>query len=478
MATVISVRFKGAGKAYYFDPVDFETCKGGYVIVETSRGVEIGEVTMDRTDIPEAEIVQPLKKILRVATDEDIEHARLNREKEKEALSVCTQKIEQHKLDMKLIDVEYTFDNNKILFYFTSDGRVDFRELVKDLASVFKTRIELRQIGVRDEAKILGGIGICGRCLCCKSFLGDFHPVSIKMAKEQGLSLNPTKISGSCGRLMCCLKYEQDAYEYLLSKTPSVGAIVDTERGRGVVMSVSLLKGLLKVKLDDGNEADLADFTVEEVRLIKNPSKRGRDKAEAAPEQQRPAKGTGGGASGGGAAGGGKNKKAGTVETAETAEAAGVVGVAETVGAEGDSDVAVIIDAAGDADIAEIAEIEDAEVAEIAEIEDAEVAEIVEIVDAEVAEIVDAVEDADIAEIVDAVEDADIAEIVEIAEIADMEGAADVADIAEIVDVVGVVDITETVGIVGSTGSAKIEKIADVTDGGSHIEVSEIVDVP
>jgi len=280
MAVVIGVRFKSAGKSYYFDPLDFEIKKGENVIVETTRGVEIGEVTMERTDVRESEIVSPLKKVLRIATPEDREHAAQNKEKEKEALAICQRKIEQHSLDMKLIDVEYTFDNNKILFYFTSEGRVDFRELVKDLAAVFKTRIELRQIGVRDEAKILGGIGICGRCLCCKSFLGDFHPVSIKMAKEQGIPLNPTKISGSCGRLMCCLKYEQEAYEYLLSKTPGVGAIVETDRGRGVVMSVSLLKGLLRVKLDVGNEADLADFYVGDVRLIKNPSKRGRDKTD------------------------------------------------------------------------------------------------------------------------------------------------------------------------------------------------------
>ena len=280
MTVVIAVRFKTSGKAYYFDPLDFDIDKGGNVIVETTRGVEIGEVTMGRTEVEDSEIVQPLKKVLRVATEEDKEHARENREKEKWALGVCEEKIIQHKLDMKLIDVEYTFDNNKILFYFTSDGRVDFRELVKDLAAVFKTRIELRQIGVRDEAKILGGIGVCGRCLCCKSFLGDFHPVSIKMAKEQGLPLNPSKISGSCGRLMCCLKYEQDAYEYLLSKTPATGAIVDTDQGRGVVTNVSLLKGLLKVKLDDGNESELVDFSVEDVRLIKNPSKRGREKTE------------------------------------------------------------------------------------------------------------------------------------------------------------------------------------------------------
>ena len=281
MTVVIAVRFKNGGKSYYFDPLDFEIEKGGSVIVETTRGVEIGEVTMGRTEVGESEIVQPLKKVLRVATEEDREHARENRSKEAWALGVCEEKIKHHQLDMKLIDVEYTFDNNKILFYFTSDGRVDFRELVKDLASVFKTRIELRQIGVRDEAKILGGIGVCGRCLCCKSFLGEFHPVSIKMAKEQGLPLNPTKISGSCGRLMCCLKYEQDAYEYLLSKTPAIGAIVDSERGRGVVTNVSLLKGLIKVRMDDGNESDLIDFSVDEVRIIKSPSKRGRDKSDA-----------------------------------------------------------------------------------------------------------------------------------------------------------------------------------------------------
>ena len=280
MAVVIAVRFKSNSKSYYFDPVDFEIEKGGHVIVETTRGVEIGEVTMARTEVDESDIVAPLKKVLRIATEEDLAHAKENREKEKSALAICQEKIAQHKLEMKLIDVEYTFDNNKLLFYFTSEGRVDFRELVKDLASVFKTRIELRQIGVRDEAKILGGIGVCGRCLCCKAFLGDFHPVSIKMAKEQGLSLNPTKISGSCGRLMCCLKYEQDAYEYLLAKIPSPGAVVDTNRGRGIVMSVSLLKEMLKVKLDDGNEADLAEFHVDDVKLIKNPSKRSREKPE------------------------------------------------------------------------------------------------------------------------------------------------------------------------------------------------------
>lgn len=281
MSFVVGVRFKSGGKSYYFDPLDFEIEKGGSVIVETSRGVEIGEVAMEKTDVPDSDIVQPLKKVLRVATDDDIERARENREKEKWAISVCQEKIVQHSLDMKLIDVECTFDNNKILFYFTSDGRVDFRDLVKDLAAIFKTRIELRQIGVRDEAKILGGIGQCGRCLCCKSFLGDFHPVSIKMAKEQGLALNPTKISGSCGRLMCCLKYEQDAYEYLLSKTPPVGAIVETGKGKGTVVNVSLLKGLLKVRLENGDESNQIECAVDEVKMIKGPSKRYRDKQES-----------------------------------------------------------------------------------------------------------------------------------------------------------------------------------------------------
>jgi cell fate regulator YaaT (PSP1 superfamily) len=276
MTQVVGVRFKTSGKVYYFDPAGFEIKRGERVIVETVRGVELGEVTMGLTELPEAEITTSLKKVLRIASEEDRERAAQNRAKEKEAFSICVKKIEQHKLDMKLIDVEYTFDNNKILFYFTSDGRVDFRELVKDLASVFKTRIELRQIGVRDEAKMLGGLGICGRCLCCKAFLGDFHPVSIKMAKEQGLSLNPTKISGTCGRLMCCLKYEQDAYEYLLSKTPNPGAIVETEEGRGVVVSVSLLKGRLKIKLDDGNDTDLVEYGVDDVHVIKNPSRRER----------------------------------------------------------------------------------------------------------------------------------------------------------------------------------------------------------
>ena len=274
MPNVVGVRFKSVGKIYYFDPTGFDIKAGDNVIVETARGVEFGDVAMGIKDVADSEVVQPLKKVLRFATDEDRAHAADNCRKEKEAFVICSEKIAQHNLDMKLINVEYTFDNNKILFYFTSDGRVDFRELVKDLAAVFKTRIDLRQIGVRDEAKMMGGLGVCGRCLCCKSFLGDFQPVSIRMAKEQGLSLNPTKISGNCGRLMCCLKYEQEAYEHLLSKTPNVGAVVNTSMGQGIIVDVSLLKGLVKVKLDDGNEAGLETFKVDEVKVIKNPSKR------------------------------------------------------------------------------------------------------------------------------------------------------------------------------------------------------------
>lgn len=269
MVKVVGVRFKKAGKIYYFDPGDFEIETNSNVIVETARGVEFGQVVVSNRDVPEDEIVAPLKKVLRKATEEDLKHAEDNSKKEKEAMDICLKKIADHKLEMKLIDVEYTFDNNKVLFYFTADGRVDFRELVKDLAAVFKTRIELRQIGVRDEAKMLGGIGICGRALCCKSFLGEFQPVSIKMAKEQGLSLNPTKISGTCGRLMCCLKYEQEAYEELLDRVPKVGAIVDTPEGQGVVMEISLIREIIKVKMDNGNETDLKIYNASEVRVIK-----------------------------------------------------------------------------------------------------------------------------------------------------------------------------------------------------------------
>jgi len=272
MVKVVGVRFKNAGKIYYFDPGEFLIDLNQNVIVETARGIEFGLVVVPNRDVDEDEIVAPLKKVIRIASEEDAVHAADNDKKEKEAYNICMQKINDHKLDMKLIDVEYTFDNNKVLFYFTADGRVDFRELVKDLAAVFKTRIELRQIGVRDESKMMGGIGICGRVLCCNSFLGEFQPVSIKMAKEQSLSLNPTKISGTCGRLMCCLKYEQEAYEDLLARVPKVGAIVDTPEGQGTVVGVNLLKEILKIKLDIGNDADLRVYNYKEgeVKIIKN----------------------------------------------------------------------------------------------------------------------------------------------------------------------------------------------------------------
>lgn len=272
MVKVVGVRFKTAGKIYYFDPGELEIDLNQNVIVETARGIEFGLVVVPNREVDESEIVAPLKKVIRIASEEDVAHAEENDRKEKEAFNICMQKINTHKLDMKLIDVEYTFDNNKVLFYFTADGRVDFRELVKDLAAVFKTRIELRQIGVRDESKMMGGIGICGRVLCCNSFLGEFQPVSIKMAKEQSLSLNPTKISGTCGRLMCCLKYEQEAYEDLLARVPKVGAIVETPEGQGTVVEVNLLKEILKIKLDAGNDSDLRvyNFKEGEVKVIKD----------------------------------------------------------------------------------------------------------------------------------------------------------------------------------------------------------------
>jgi cell fate regulator YaaT (PSP1 superfamily) len=270
MVKVVGVRFKKAGKIYYFDPGDLEIALNSYAIVETARGIEYGLVVVPNREVPDEEIVAPLKKVIRIATEEDKQHAAENDKKEKDAFNVCLQKIRDHSLDMKLIDVEYTFDNNKVLFYFTADGRVDFRELVKDLAAIFKTRIELRQIGVRDESKMMGGIGVCGRVLCCNSFLGEFQPVSIKMAKEQGLSLNPTKISGTCGRLMCCLKYEQDAYEDAIIRVPKVGAIVETPEGQGTVMYVSLLKETVKVKMDKGNETDLKLYKADEVKIIKD----------------------------------------------------------------------------------------------------------------------------------------------------------------------------------------------------------------
>lgn len=270
MAEVVGVRFKEVGKVYYFDPDGYSLKKGDRVIVETARGVECGEIAMDNREVDDSEIVKPLKKLLRIATEDDLKKVEENKEKEKKAFEICEKKIIKHNIDMKLVDVEYTFDNSKILFYFTADGRVDFRELVKDLASVFHTRIELRQIGVRDESKMLGGIGVCGRPFCCGSFLGDFQPVTVKMAKEQGLSLNPTKISGVCGRLMCCLKYEQDAYEHLLRITPKVGAIVETPEGRGRVVDVNLLRGNLKVQLDKRADAAPACFNKKDVKIIKD----------------------------------------------------------------------------------------------------------------------------------------------------------------------------------------------------------------
>lgn len=269
MVEIIGVRFKQVGKIYYFSPKGIKFDAGDHAIVETVRGVECGEVVIANRNVDESEIVPPLKEIIRKSTAEDMKIVEKNHVKEKEAFDICLEKIAYRQLNMHLIDVECTFDNNKILFYFTAENRVDFRELVKDLAAVFRTRIELRQIGVRDEAKILGGLGICGREFCCKRHLGEFQPVSIKMAKEQGLSLNPTKISGACGRLMCCLKYEQDTYEELLKVTPKQGAIVKTPEGTGSVEYVSLLKGLVKVKLDDENEKTLKEFNVADVKVLK-----------------------------------------------------------------------------------------------------------------------------------------------------------------------------------------------------------------
>ena len=270
MAAVIGVRFKNVGKVYYFAPGEHTLKIGDKVIVETARGIECGEVAMCNKEVAEEEIPQPLKSVIRVATQEDLAHVAENAAREKSAFAICNKKIEAHKLEMKLVDVEYTFDNSKILFYFTADGRVDFRELVKDLASVFRTRIELRQIGVRDEAKMLGGLGVCGRPLCCSTFLGGFQPVSIKMAKEQGLSLNPVKISGTCGRLMCCLKYEQEAYQDLLRSTPTVNSLVMTPDGRGVVTDVNLLTGILHIRLESEQDAVVRSYPVKQVKVLRS----------------------------------------------------------------------------------------------------------------------------------------------------------------------------------------------------------------
>ena len=289
MPEIIGVRFKNAGKVYYFDPGDMSFAKGTQVIVETSRGVECGETVIANRLVGDDECTQPLKKVLRAATDEDLRRIAQNQEKEAHALKVCAEKVRKHNLDMKLISAEYTFDNNKILFYFTSDGRVDFRELVKDLASVLRARIELRQIGVRDEAKMLGGLGICGRPFCCATFLGDFQPVSIKMAKEQGLSLNPTKISGTCGRLMCCLKYEQNAYEDLLRTTPRQGAQVVTPDGNGVVTEVSLLTGMLKVSVMTDSGPVVSSIHKNEVKLLRDTRGRVVPGRKDAAEQDAPA---------------------------------------------------------------------------------------------------------------------------------------------------------------------------------------------
>ena len=269
MIRVIGVRFRQAGKIYYFDPVDFDIEVGQHVIVETARGIEYGLVLTGPREVEDDKVIQPLKPVIRVATPEDDEIEMKNKEKEKSAFNICLEKIAEHKLEMKLIDAEYTFDNNKVLFYFTADGRIDFRELVKDLASVFKTRIELRQIGVRDETKILGGIGICGRTLCCHSHLSEFAPVSIKMAKEQNLSLNPTKISGVCGRLMCCLKNEEETYEYLNSKLPMIGDRVTTLDGfRGEVSGVNVLRQLVKIVVTlDNDEKEIKEYPVSQLKF-------------------------------------------------------------------------------------------------------------------------------------------------------------------------------------------------------------------
>ena len=274
MTRVIGVRFRTAGKIYYFDPGKLDIKKNDHVIVETARGIEYGTVVGDPKEEEDDKVVQPLKAVLRVATPKDDEQEAANKQREKEAFKICLEKIRKHDLQMKLIDAEYTFDNNKVLFYFTADGRIDFRELVKDLASVFKTRIELRQIGVRDETKILGGIGICGRPLCCHTHLSEFAPVSIKMAKEQNLSLNPTKISGVCGRLMCCLKNEEETYEELNRRLPNVGDFVTTEDGlKGEVHSVNVLRQLVKVVVDVDDEKEIQEYKVEQLRFKRKHNK-------------------------------------------------------------------------------------------------------------------------------------------------------------------------------------------------------------
>ncbi len=281
MKKIIGVRFRKPGKIYFFDADNIEVQKQDKVIVETTMGQEIGEVVISKREIDEENLVAPLKKIIRIATPKDIKHDEENRQKEKEAFKICEEKIAKYKLDMNLTEVEYKFDNSKILFYFTADGRIDFRELVKELAAIFKTRIELRQIGVRDEVKRIGGNGVCGRELCCCSFLGNFETVSIKMAKEQNVSLNPSKISGNCGRLMCCLKYEQDVYEDKLKRLPKIGAIVETEDGEGVVDSIETLKEIIRVKFKDGEESFFKKYPAKAVKIIKDV-----DREEINPEER------------------------------------------------------------------------------------------------------------------------------------------------------------------------------------------------
>lgn len=271
MKNIVGVRFKKPGKIYFFDPGDLQINNRDFVIVETSQGQEFGEVAITNRMVEDEGVLKPLKKVIRIATQKDKKHNEENKKKEKEAFDICNKKIKEHKLDMTLTDVEFKFDNSKVLFYFTADGRIDFRELVKDLATIFKTRIELRQIGVRDEVKRIGGNGICGRELCCCSFLGNFETVSIKMAKEQNMSLNPSKISGNCGRLMCCLKYEQEVYEEKINRLPKIGAIVKTEDGEGTVEGVETLKEKLRVKLkDDNGENYFKKYDAKDVKIIKN----------------------------------------------------------------------------------------------------------------------------------------------------------------------------------------------------------------
>ena len=274
LTEVVSVKFKNKGKVYFFSPNSLNVCKGDHVVVETAKGLEYAECVGGNHLVEDSAVRPPLRPVVRLSTEEDNQRDRENRDKEAEAFEICRQKIEKHSLDMKLVDVEYNFEGNKVLFFFTSEGRVDFRDLVKDLAAIFKIRIELRQIGVRDEARMLGGLGICGKPFCCAQFLDDFQPVSIKMAKTQGLSLNPTKISGTCGRLMCCLKYEQDAYEDLVKNVPKMDAFVETPAGKGSVMDVNLLKGTVRVRLEDQNEMTIRTFKADEVEVLGGKAKR------------------------------------------------------------------------------------------------------------------------------------------------------------------------------------------------------------